>query len=119
MVLVLRQHPPVDRIGNAAKSIPLQLEQPAWIIERLASNDRNNGLDTHLPIRSRQCVCPFRSNSAEPRRRLYRTECRPYAVEHPPLDLDGTAQGIHHAGELDQHAIARGLHDASAVLGWD
>src|SRR6266404_8212158 len=85
MVLVLRQHPPVDGIGDAAKSIPLQFEQPSRIIERLASNDRYNRLDTHLPTRSRQCVCPFRSNSAARRRRSCRTQCRPCAARRPAL----------------------------------
>src|SRR4029077_4439130 len=38
------------------------------------------------------------------------------AVLHPPLNHDGTAYGIDDRGELDQHAVAGGLKDASAVL---
>jgi hypothetical protein len=37
-------------------------------------------------------------------------------LDHPSLDLDSTAQGIHNAGELDQHAVPGGLHDPAAVL---
>ena len=39
------------------------------------------------------------------------------AFSHPSLNFDGTAQGIHHAGELDQHAVPGGLHDAASVRG--
>ena len=38
------------------------------------------------------------------------------AVLHPPLHHDGAAHGIDDRGELDQHAVAGGLEDASAVL---
>jgi hypothetical protein len=39
------------------------------------------------------------------------------ALRHPALNLDSTAHGINDAGELDQHAVPRGLHDAAAVFG--
>src|SRR5262249_3378123 len=39
------------------------------------------------------------------------------AFRHPPLNLDGTPQRIHDAGELDQHPVSGGLDDASAMLG--
>ena len=43
---------------------------------------------------------------------------RHYAVAfgHTPLDFGCTSQGIDHAGELDQQAIASGLDDAPAVF---
>jgi hypothetical protein len=33
----------------------------------------------------------------------------------PPLQVDGTAHGIHHARELDQDAVASGLDDPAAM----
>ena len=36
---------------------------------------------------------------------------------HAALDLDGASHRIDGAGELDQHAVAGGLDDASAMLG--
>ena len=38
------------------------------------------------------------------------------AILHPLLHHDGAAHGIDDRGELDQHAVAGGLEDASAVL---
>src|SRR5215813_10043692 len=38
------------------------------------------------------------------------------AILHPLLHNDGAAHGIDDRGELDQHAVASGLEDASAVL---
>ena len=38
------------------------------------------------------------------------------AVLHPLLHDDGAAHGVDDRGELDQHAVAGGLDDASAVL---
>jgi hypothetical protein len=38
------------------------------------------------------------------------------AILHPLLHNDGAAHGIDDRGELDQHAVAGGLEDASAVL---
>jgi hypothetical protein len=38
------------------------------------------------------------------------------AILHPLLHHDGTAHGIDNRCELDQHAVAGGLEDASAVL---
>src|SRR5436190_14335966 len=35
---------------------------------------------------------------------------------HTTLNLDGASRRIHCARELDQHAVARGLHDATSVL---
>jgi hypothetical protein len=37
-------------------------------------------------------------------------------ADHATLDLDRAAQRIHHARKLHQHAVARGLHDESAVF---
>src|SRR3954453_1046832 len=39
---------------------------------------------------------------------------------HTTLELGRTFSGVHGAGELDQYAIARGLHDASSMVsnGW-
>ena len=39
------------------------------------------------------------------------------AIDHPVLDLDRAAHRFDRAGELDQHAVARRLHDAALVLG--
>ena len=39
------------------------------------------------------------------------------APGHFVLHFDGTAQCIHHAGELDQEPVAGGLDEAAAVLG--
>src|SRR5207253_9007475 len=39
------------------------------------------------------------------------------ALHHPPLNLDCTPRGIHHAGELHQYAVSSGLDDPAAVLG--
>src|SRR5262249_43212009 len=36
---------------------------------------------------------------------------------HPPLHLDSAPQGIHHAGELDQHPVSGCLYDPSTVFG--
>jgi hypothetical protein len=38
------------------------------------------------------------------------------AVDHPALDLDGTANRIHHAAELGEHAVTGILYDAPAML---
>ena len=38
------------------------------------------------------------------------------APGHPTLDLDSTADGIHHAGKLRQEAVARVLDDPAAVF---
>src|SRR5262249_39202814 len=38
------------------------------------------------------------------------------ALDHPPLDLHGTSDGIHHARELGQEPVAGVLHDPAAVL---
>jgi hypothetical protein len=35
---------------------------------------------------------------------------------HTTLNLDGASRCIHCASEFDQHAVARGLHDATSVL---
>src|SRR5262249_50775016 len=39
------------------------------------------------------------------------------AFGHPALDLDSTAEGVHHARELHEHPVPGGLHDPSPVLG--
>ena len=39
------------------------------------------------------------------------------ALGHPPLHLDGAADGIHDARELGKKAVAGGLYDAASVLG--
>jgi hypothetical protein len=39
------------------------------------------------------------------------------AVGNPTLNLDGTAQGVHHARELHEPAIAGRLDDPASVLG--
>jgi hypothetical protein len=39
------------------------------------------------------------------------------ALGHPTLDLDGTAQSVHHARELHEHAVSRRLDDPAPVLG--
>ena len=39
------------------------------------------------------------------------------ALAHPALDLGGTGDGVHHARELDQHAVAGDLDDAALMLG--
>jgi len=36
---------------------------------------------------------------------------------HIPLNLDGAAQRIHHAGEFDQHAVACSLDNTAMMLG--
>ena len=41
------------------------------------------------------------------------------ALGHAALDLDGTARGVEHAGELDQETVAHHLEDASAMPGDD
>ena len=38
------------------------------------------------------------------------------ALDQPLLDLDGTADGIHHARELGQEAVARVLDDPAPML---
>jgi hypothetical protein len=40
------------------------------------------------------------------------------ALTHPPLDLGGAGDRVHHARKLDEHAIAGQLHDAALVLGY-
>jgi hypothetical protein len=37
-------------------------------------------------------------------------------LDHPALDLDSAAEGIHDARELHKHAVAGGLDDPAAVL---
>jgi hypothetical protein len=39
------------------------------------------------------------------------------ALDHPTLNLDSTPQSIHHARELDQHAVSRGFDDPATVFG--
>src|SRR5262249_59330592 len=39
------------------------------------------------------------------------------ALGHSTLDINGTAQGIYDACELDQQPIAGSLHDPSAIFG--
>ena len=39
-----------------------------------------------------------------------------FAVDHRPLHLGGTADGVDDARELDQHPVASVLYDASAML---
>ena len=36
---------------------------------------------------------------------------------HAVLDLDGAGDGVHHAGEFGEHAVAGQLDDAALVLG--
>jgi hypothetical protein len=43
--------------------------------------------------------------------------CGDVAGDQFPLHLDCTTHGVDDAGELDEEAIARGLDDATAVLG--
>src|SRR5262249_45424676 len=38
-------------------------------------------------------------------------------LRHATLDLDTTAQRIHHARELRQHSVPGGLDDSAAMLG--
>jgi hypothetical protein len=39
------------------------------------------------------------------------------ALSHPTLNLDSTAEGVHHTRELHEDAVVGGLHDPAAVLG--
>jgi hypothetical protein len=39
------------------------------------------------------------------------------ALDHAALNLYSTAQSVHHASELNQHAVSGGLHDTTTVLG--
>jgi hypothetical protein len=39
------------------------------------------------------------------------------AVDHPPLNLDGAADGVHYAPKLRQEAVASVLDDPPTVLG--
>ena len=34
---------------------------------------------------------------------------------HAALDVERTAHGVHHAGELDQNAVSGGVKDAAAI----
>src|SRR6266480_393969 len=43
-VAVLREHPPVDRVGEPPEAVELQLEQPRRIIEGRLAADRDDGL---------------------------------------------------------------------------
>ena len=40
-----------------------------------------------------------------------------FAVDHPPLNLYGTADGVHYAPKLRQEAVASVFDDPPAVLG--
>ena len=40
-----------------------------------------------------------------------------FCVGHAALDFNRTSRGIDGAGELDQHAVARGLYDPSSMGG--
>ena len=37
------------------------------------------------------------------------------ATAQRPLDVERIAHGVHRAGKLDQNAVARGLHDTTAI----
>jgi hypothetical protein len=54
---------------------------------------------------------------ADAERDLLRLGHRGVALRHAPLDLNGTAEGVHYARELNQHAVSGGLHDPTAVFG--
>ena len=43
---------------------------------------------------------------------------RRVAARHRTLHLDGEGDGIDHAGEFEQHAVAGGLDDAAVMLGY-